>query len=131
MAEREQRRRAIGQHHFFDEGFEIDLIIREAAHVTFIVVAERVLREALAAPVDHGDRKAALARVVDHLEILLNELCPSWEYAKRPLAARRRVPAGKPYAHTIRRTEHADGNAVGRRVGRDGNEVHRAGGRRW
>src|SRR5262249_28319194 len=119
MAEREQRRRAIRQHHLFDQRLKIDVVIGEAAHVALVAIAERALRKTLAAQIDHGDREAALARVVDHLEIFLDEFGPPREYAQRSLASRWRVPAGEPQTDAVLGPEHPDHRALGSRVGGD------------
>src|SRR5262249_12090227 len=96
--------------------------------VTFAAIAERVLGKALPAPIDHGDRKAALARIVDHLEIFLDELGPAREHAERPLAPRRRIPPSEPQSDAIRSPEHPDHRTLGSRVGGDRDQLHRTGG---
>ncbi len=93
MRQREEGRRAIRQHHLLHEGFDVDLEIGEVADIALARVAQAARGMALAAPVDHRHREAAVAQVAHRLEILLDLLAAPGEDADRALAAWRRRPA--------------------------------------
>jgi len=52
-----------------------------------------VKTQTLPAPVDHGDRKAAIAQIAHRLEIFFDRLAAAGEDADRALAPGRRRPA--------------------------------------
>src|ERR671939_1069320 len=102
MAEREERRRTIRQDDLAHECLEIGVVFGKAADMTFVGIRYGAFREALPAPVDHRDRKAASPRLGNHLEILFDELRPAGQEDQRSLAALRGSPASKPQSHAIR-----------------------------
>ena len=85
---------------------------------------ERALGQALPAPVEGGDGKAARAQLAHGLEIFLDEFGAALEQAHRALAARRRMPARKAQGHAVARLERAGDHVFGHRIGGDGNEIH-------
>ena len=95
MAERENRRRAIRQHDFAHEGFEIGVVFGEIAHIALAAVAQRAVGQALAAPIERRDRKAARAQIAHGLEIFFDPFAAALEDAHRAAAAGRRLPARK------------------------------------
>src|SRR5262249_39405645 len=120
----EERWRAIGQHDLLHEGFEIDLVLGEVGNVTLAKVAQHVLGEALPAPIQGRDRKAAQARLLDNLEILFDELGPTIEQAERALAARRRRKPGEAQCKPVRGLDGSGDRALRDRVRRDRDERH-------
>ncbi len=93
MAERKDRRRAIRQHDFAHERFEIGVVFGEIAHITFAAVAERAVGQALAAPVERRDRKSPRAQIAHRLEIFFDPLAAALKDAHGAAPARRRLPA--------------------------------------
>ncbi len=78
------------------------LVFGEVADMAFARIGQRALGQALPAPVERRDRKAARAQLAHRLEIFLDELGAALEQADRPLAARRRMPARKAQLHAVR-----------------------------
>src|SRR5437870_5790803 len=105
MAEREERRRTIRQHDLFHEGFEVGLVLGKVVDMTPALVAQLVLGQALSAPIESGDGEAPPARVLDDLEILLDELGAAVEQAQRALAARRWCKPREAQLHPVRGLE--------------------------
>ena len=124
MRQRKDRRRTVRQHDLVDEGFEVDLVLREIAHVAFAPIAQRAFRHPLPAPVERGDREAARAQVAHGLEIFLDELGAALEQADRALAPRRRRPAREAQFDAVAGLEGSRDGAVGHRIGGDGDEGH-------
>src|SRR5215204_2609735 len=96
MREREDRRWAVRQHDFVNEGCQVDAVIVETAHIAAQRIAQHPLRESLAPPIDHSDRESASAQVTHGLEIFLDKLGASREQAYSSPAPGRRRPARKP-----------------------------------
>ena len=71
-ASAKMRRRAIRQHHLFHGGFEIGDVFGKIAHMTLLRVGERALGQALPAPVEGRDGKAARAQVAHGLVIFFD-----------------------------------------------------------
>ena len=107
------------------ESFEIELILVEAAHISFARILERALRHPLPAPIDRGDRKAARAQIAHGLEIFLDELGAALEQADRALAPGRRRPAREAHGYAVAGLEHAGDDVVRHRIGGNGDKVHR------
>src|SRR5262245_57762379 len=132
MGKRKERRRAIGQHDLLHEGFEIDLVLGEIEDVALAAVAQRPLRQTLAAPVQRGHGKAALARVLHDFEIFFDELGAAMEQAQGALATRRRVEAREAKLDPVGGLDGSGDRAVGDRIRRDRHkrhgESHRKGG---
>jgi hypothetical protein len=124
LPEREQRRRAVRKNDLVDEGFEIDLILREIPHVAFARVAQRPVRQALSAPIEGGDGEPAGAQVAHGLEIFLDEFGATLKQADRALAAGRRLPARETQGHAVGGLDGPGDDGVGHRIGGNGNEVH-------
>src|ERR1700682_2353435 len=90
MGERKDRRGTIRKDNLMDESFQINLVLREVAHVTLAPIPQRPLGSSLAAPIERGHGKTAGAQVAHGFEIFLDELGASLEQTHRALAARRR-----------------------------------------
>src|SRR5262249_23826358 len=86
------------------------------AYVALAWVAQSPRGMALPAPIDHRNRKAAIAQVAHGLEIFLDLLAAPGEDANRALAAGRRRPARKAQLGTIgganRAGHHIFGNGI-------------------
>src|SRR5262245_10290510 len=105
LTEGEQGRRTVGQDDFIDEALEIDLVLREIAHVALERVAQRSIRQSLSAPVEDRDREAAGAQIAYGLEILLDEFRAPRKQTDGALASWRRRPARETQRHPIGRLE--------------------------
>ena len=90
MAEREDRRRTIGQHHLLHEGFKVGGVFGKVLHVTLARVGQRAIGQPLPAPVQRRHRKAAGIQIAHDLEVFLDEFGAPLEQADRALAPRRR-----------------------------------------
>src|SRR5260370_29497615 len=77
---------------------------------------------ALAAPVDHRDRKAAVAQIAHRLEIFFDLLGTPGEDADGALAARRRRPARKAQFRTVGGLDGAGDDVFRNRIGGNGDE---------
>ncbi len=124
MRQREIRRRAIRHHHLLHEGLDVDLVVGERAHIALAGIAQPPRGMALAAPVDHRHREAAVAQVPHRLEILLDHLAAAGEHADRALAARGRRPARKAQLGAIRGLDGAGDSIFGDGIGGNGDKRH-------
>ncbi len=90
-------------------------------------LGKRAARQALAAPVEGDDGKAAPAQLGDGLEILLDELGPALEDADRAaVAPRRRPPARGAQRHAVLGLDRHHVRAARDRVVRGLDELQRA-----
>ena len=87
--------------------------------IPLALVAQPMLRQALPAPVHGGDGEAALARVVDHLEVFLDELGAAVEQAQRALASGRRREARKAKLDPVGGPDGSGDRALRDRIRRD------------
>ena len=93
MTKSENRWRAIRQNDFTHKSFEVGVEIGEAAHVAFVPIAQRAIRQSLAAPVEDGDSEPPCAEVAHGLEIFFDPLRTTRKNANRaPPARGRRKP---------------------------------------
>jgi hypothetical protein len=93
VADGEDGLRGIGRDDRVEEQFQVADIGAEAVDVPGIVLGQGALAQSLPAPVQRGDRKAALKQFADHLRrVLLDELSAPRQDDRR----RARGPAGLP-----------------------------------
>ena len=97
----------------------------EAPDVTFEAIAQRTIRQALTAPIEHRDGKSAIAQVANGLEIFLDPFGAAGEDTHRAAPARRRRKARKPQRNAIGRFQHAGNSVVRNRIGRNRDESHK------
>jgi hypothetical protein len=124
MAEREQRRRTIRHHDLAHEGVEVAVVFGEVAHIAFVAIAEQAFRQALAAPIERRDGKAARAQIAHRLEIFFDPLAAALQNDHRALAPGRRQPTGEAQAHAGGRFQFAGDEIVRDRIGWNGDEFH-------
>src|SRR5579884_1861418 len=124
MAEREDRRRAIGQDDLAHDGFEIDGIIGKIADITLASILERALRKSLSAPIKARDRKAARAQIAHTFEIFLDEFGAALQQEDRSFAARGRRPAGDTQPDAVGCLDVIDDHVLWHRIGGNGYEFH-------
>ena len=96
----------------------------EAAHVAFVPIAQRAIRQSLAAPVEDGDSEPPCAEVAHGLEIFFDPLRTTRKNANRAPPARGRRKPRKAQPYTVRCLEHARYGVVGNGIGGDGDELH-------
>jgi hypothetical protein len=92
--------------------------------MSFAFVAQESLREPLAAPIERGDRKAALLGIAHHFEVFFDKFGAAVEDAQRTLATRRGCPARKAQRRPVGCLDHSGDRTLGNRVVGDGNELH-------
>src|SRR5215207_271328 len=118
MSKREIRRGAVRHQHFADEGCQIIIILTETSHVIFISIAQAPLRSSLSAPVERGNREAALPKVSHGLEITLDEITPALQEANGALQslplAQQRIAQPPPVGGSEEPALGAIGNTVAR-----------------
>ena len=124
MGERKMRRRAVGQHHLLYEGLDVDLVIGKVSHVALARIAQAPRGVALPAPVDHGNREAAVAQIAHGLEILLDLLAAPGEDADSALAAHRRRPACKAQLRAVGRLDGAADQVFRNGIGGNRDQRH-------
>ncbi len=127
MGKREERRRAIRQHHLLHESLDVDFVVGKIAHIALARIAQAPRRVPLPAPVDHRHRKTAVAQVPHRLEIFFDVLAAAGEDADGPLAVGRRRPSREAQFGAIGRLDRAGYNVFGNGIG--GNRDERHGGR--
>src|SRR5215467_14989913 len=91
----------------------------------FARIAEHSAGQALAAPVERRDGKAAGSEIAHQFEIFFDEFGTPLKNAYRPLATRWRRPAREPDRDPVGRLENTHYSAFRHRIGRNGNEFHR------
>ena len=126
MPEREDRRRAIGQHHLLHDGFKVGGVFGKIPHMTLVVVGQRTLRHALSAPIKRRHGEPARAQIAHGLEIFLDVFGAALQHDDRAFAPDRRRPARKAQADPVRGLDAAGHHIVGHRIGGDGDEFHGA-----
>ena len=124
MTDGENRRRAIRQHDLAHEGLEIAVVFGEVAHIALAPIAERAIGQALTAPIERRDRKAARAQIAHRLEIFFDPFGAALQDAHRAATPGRRLPARKAQGHAIGRFEHAGDEIVRNRIGGNRDEFH-------
>src|SRR5665647_3414519 len=126
MPEREDRRRAIGQHHLLHDGFKVAGVFGKIPHMTLVVVGQRTLRHALSAPIKRRHGEPARAQIAHGLKIFLDVFGAALQHDDRAFAPDRRRPARKAQADPVRGLDAAGHHIVGHRIGGDGDEFHGA-----
>ena len=121
---REHRRRTIRQHDLAHEGFEIGVVFGEVAHIAFAGIAQRALRQALAAPIERRDGKAARAQIAHRLEIFFDPLAAALKNAPRCRCVRPAAASGQSASSRRRRFQRAGDEIVRNRIGGDRDEFH-------
>src|SRR5580700_3404714 len=124
MGERKMRRRTLRQHILLHEGLDVDLVVGEIAHIALARIAQPPRRMALPAPVDHGDREAAIAQVPHRLEIFLDLLAAAGEDADRALAPGRRRPARETQFGAVGGLDGAGDDVFRNRIGGNRDKRH-------
>ncbi len=124
VSQREEWRRAIRQYHLLHQGFDIDLVLGEAANVTLAGVMQLPRGMSLPAPVDHRHRETTCAQIAYGLEIFFDRFSPSGEQAHRTLAARRRGPARETQIRAVRCLDDSGDDIVGHRISGNGKKRH-------
>jgi hypothetical protein len=124
MADSKERRRTIGQDDIAHEGFKVEVVVGEIAHITFAAIRQRAVGKSLPAPIQRRDREPTCAQIAHGFEIFFDPFRAALENAYRAAAPSRRQPPGEAKSNAVRGLERAGDKVVGNRVRGNRDKFH-------